>query len=148
MDKIVSRCGFRCDRCPAFTGNNKTFSDQLKTAAGWLRYFDLKMPPDRIRCNGCLSLGGVPTEQDCGEYELPDPDCPIVSCVKQHRMNTCGDCFDYPCKTLLTRMKPVDKAILKFKDKVSQEEYDLFIAPYDYRQTLDSIRDRRVDRID
>ena len=141
MNEIVSRCGFRCDKCPAFSGNNKTFADQLKTASGWARYFGLKMAPDKIRCNGCLS-------EDCGGYDLPDSECPIRPCVLERGMNSCADCFDFPCEKLETRMKSVNDAIANFKDRVPQGEYDGFISPYDYRKTLGEIRDRRVDRID
>lgn len=141
MNQIISRCGFRCDMCPAFTGNNKTFADQARAGAGWSKYFGLKMPPEKIRCDGCLS-------QHCGEYDLPDSACPIRPCVLQHGMNTCADCFDYPCEMLEARMKGVDRAISRFRDKIPQEEFDVFIAPYDFRKTLDEIRDRRTDRID
>ena len=141
MDEIVSRCGFRCYACPAFAGNNKTFADQLKTAAGWSRYFGIKMSPDKIRCNGCLS-------EDCGGYDLPDNECPIRPCVLERGMKSCADCFDFPCEKLETRMKSVNEAIIRFKGKITREEYDTFVAPYDYRKTLGEIRDRRVDRID
>jgi len=36
----------------------------------------------------------------------------------------------------------------RFKGKMPQEEYDTFIAPYDFRKNLTEVRDRRVDRID
>jgi Protein of unknown function (DUF3795) len=141
MNEIISRCGFRCDECPAFAGNNRTFADQLKTATGWSRYFGIKMSPDKIRCNGCPS-------NDCAEYDLPDSECPIRRCVVERGMNTCADCFDYPCTKLQKRMKSVDEAISRFKGKITEEEYDAFIAPYDFRKTLGEIRDRRTDRID
>jgi len=141
MNEIISGCGFRCDLCPAFVGNNKTFADQVRVAAGWSRYFMIKMSPDRIRCSGCFS-------EDCGGYDLPDSECPIKPCVLEHGMNTCADCFDYPCEKLETRMKAVDEAMSRFKGKMPQEEYDTFIAPYDFRKNLTEVRDRRVDRID
>ncbi|HUI31543.1 MAG TPA: DUF3795 domain-containing protein [Candidatus Acidoferrales bacterium] len=141
MAEIISRCGFRCDQCPAFKGNNNTPADQIKTAAGWSRFFGLKMSPDKIICNGCLS-------NECVGHDLPDSECPIKPCVLERGMNTCADCFDYPCEKLMERIRGVDEVISKFKGKISQEEYDTFIAPYDSRKTLDEIRDRRVDRID
>jgi hypothetical protein len=49
---------------------------------------------------------------------------------------------------LEARMKGVDRAISRFRDRIPQEEFDVFIAPYDFRKTLDKIRDRRTDRID
>lgn len=121
MDQIISRCGFRCDICPAFTGNNKTFADQARVAAGWSKYFGLKMPPEKIRCTGCLS-------QDYAECDLPDRACPIRPCVLQRGMNSCADCFDYPCKMLEARMKGVEEAISRFRDKTSQEEFGYWLS--------------------
>ena len=140
-DETVSCCGFRCNECPAYFVNNRTQADQMKVASGWSKYLGLKISPKKIRCNGCLTA-------DCGANELPDSECPIKPCVIERGMNTCADCFDYPCEKLEARMKGIDKAISMFKGKISSEEYDLFIAPYDFRKTLREIRDRRVDRVD
>jgi len=141
MSEVVSRCGFRCDTCPAFTGRIKSSADQIKAADGWSKYFGLKMSAEKIRCNGCLS-------EICVNGELPDSECPIRPCVMMRGMNTCADCFDFPYDQLQTRMKAVDQAIEKFGGKIPMSEYETFIEPYDYRKNLNEIRDRRTDRID
>ncbi len=141
MSQLISRCGYRCDVCPAYVGNNKTIADQLSVAEGWSKYFGLKIPPETIRCNGCLSVYR-------GGYDFPDASCPIRSCVMENNMETCADCFGYPCDKLESRMSSVESAITQFKDKAPKKEFDTYVAPYDARGTLNELRDRRVDRID
>ncbi len=141
MSEIVARCGFRCDECGAYTGNTQTHDDRLKVAAAWNRYFGLNLAPEKLRCNGCWGNA-------CAGSDLPDPSCPIRACVMERGMNTCADCFDYPCEKMETRMKGVEEAIARFRDKITHAEYDAYLAPYDARRTLGEIRDRRVDRID
>lgn len=122
-------------------GNNKTIADQLRVAAGWSKYFGLKIAPERIRCNGCLSVYH-------GGYDLPDTACQIRPCVVEKGMETCADCFDYSCDKLESKMRGVEEVIERFKDKISEKEFDTFIGPYDSRTTLNELRDRRIDRID
>lgn len=63
-------------------------------------------------------------------------------------MFTCADCIEFPCKKMDERMESVEKVIARYAGKISKEEYDSFIAPYDARRILNEIRDRRVDRVD
>lgn len=142
MSEIVARCGFRCDQCMAFAGNNHSLEDRVKVASAWAKYFGLKISPDKIRCNGCWS------EVHAGG-DLPEASCGIKGCVIERGMNTCADCFDYPCERIESRMDGIEEIILRFRDKLTHAEFDAFLAPYDARRTLEEIRDRRVeDRID
>jgi hypothetical protein len=141
MGEIVARCGFRCDECGAYAGNNHSQEDGIRIAEAWTKYFGLNFPPEKLRCIGCWG-------DACTGSELPDPSCPIRACVMERGMNTCADCFDYPCEKMETRMKDIEEVILRFKDRITHAEYDAYIAPYDSRKTLNEIRDRRVDRID
>ena len=47
-----------------------------------------------------------------------------------------------------SRMKGIEEVIACFKGKITHDEFDAYIAPYDARKTLEEMRDRRVDRID
>lgn len=141
MSEMVARCGFRCDECMAFVGNNRTHADRVKVASAWASYFGIRIPAEKIRCNGCWS------EQRAGD-RLPEQSCAVSRCVVERNMSTCADCFDYPCEKIETRMKGVEEVIARFKDEVTGDEFDAYLAPYDARKTLDEIRDRRVDRID
>ncbi len=142
MSEIVARCGFRCDRCMAYTCNSHSQEDRAKVASAWAKYFGLKIPAEGLKCNGCWS------ERHAGG-DLPEASCGIRACVTERGMNTCADCFDYPCEKIETRMKGIEEVIAKFRGKVTHSEYDDFLEPYDARKRLDEIRDRRVeDRID
>lgn len=141
MEKIVARCGFRCDTCRAYAANNHSYDDQVRVASAWAKYFGLKISPEKLRCNGC-------TGERCDNNDFPDLSCPIRACVIERGMNTCADCFDYPCEKMESRMKGVEEVIGRFKDMITHEEFEAYVAPYDSRKNLDELRDRRVDRID
>jgi hypothetical protein len=133
MTEMIARCGFKCHQCLAFRENNKNLSDQIRVAKGWSEYFGLDVPPEKIQCNGCLS-------DDCGGTDFPDKNCPIRPCVIKKNLENCASCKDYPCQKLEERMTGVEAVTKRFYDKIPQEEYDNFIAPYDARKTLDGIR--------
>jgi diguanylate cyclase (GGDEF)-like protein len=73
MTDMIGRCGFKCHACLAFKDNNPTAADQSRVAEGWARYSGLVVPPEKIRCNGCMA-------KDRGEYDFPDMNCPIAPC--------------------------------------------------------------------
>ncbi len=141
MGQIVARCGFRCDACKAYAANNHSNEDRLKVASAWSKYFGLKIPPEKLHCNGCR-------DGECAGDALPDPSCPIRVCVLERGMNTCADCYDYPCDKIESRISEVEDVMLRFVNRISHEEFDAYIAPYDARKTLNEMRDRRTDRID
>jgi hypothetical protein len=133
MGEMIARCGFKCHLCLAFQENNKDHADQIRVAKGWSKYFDLNVPAEKIRCNGCLP-------HDSGGLEFPDKNCPIRPCVIERGLENCAYCEDYPCERLETRMSGVEEVAKRFYGIIPQEEYDNFIAPYDSRKTLDGIR--------
>jgi hypothetical protein len=133
MKIIVSCCGYRCDLCPAFVKNNSSAADRLAVAAGWSKYFKLRMKPDSIRCHGCLA-------EDSGGCDLPPQDCAVRRCVIERKLDNCAGCAEYPCKELERRMRGVEKTIRRFQGKILKREYDRFIAPYDARTMLNRLR--------
>ncbi len=141
MEQFVARCGFRCDSCRAFEGNNHSDDDRLRVSSAWSKYFGLKIPPEKLRCNGCCA-------RESDGNALPDPGCQIRSCVVDRGMKTCADCFDYPCAKIEARMNEIEDVMLRFVNKIPHEEFAAYIAPYDARKTLSDLRDRRIDRID
>jgi hypothetical protein len=133
MAEMIARCGFKCHLCLAFRENNKDYADQIRVANGWSKYFGLDVPPEKIRCNGCLP-------HDSGGLEFPAKNCPIRPCVIEGGLENCAYCEDYPCEKLEARMSGVEEVAKRFYGTIPQEEYDNFIAPYDSRKTLDGIR--------
>jgi hypothetical protein len=133
MAEMIARCGFQCHLCQAFRKNNKDHADQVRVATGWSKYFGLDIPPEKIRCNGCL-----PDEN--GGFEFPDQNCPIRPCAIERGLENCAYCENYPCEKLEGRMSGVEAVAKRFLSTITQEEYDHFIAPYGARKTLDGIR--------
>jgi hypothetical protein len=133
MKTMIARCGFRCDLCGALVRNSPTSADRLDAAAGWAKYFHLKVKPDSMRCNGCLA-------RDCSGYEFPEKNCAIRRCVLERGIDNCAACAEYPCTKLEKRMRGVEKVIKRFRNEVPKREFDRFIAPYDARTTLNQLR--------
>ncbi len=131
MKAIVARCGFRCDQCPAYT--SRTEKARIAGAAGWSRYFKLKVKPASMRCKGCLA--GV-----CKGNEFPSAQCSIRLCVLDRKLDNCAGCREYPCSKLEARMKSVEKRIRQLKGRVPEKEFERFLAPYDARTTLNRLR--------
>jgi hypothetical protein len=124
MAEMIARCGFQCHLCLAFRENNKGRTDQIRVAKGWSKYFDLDVPAEKIRCNGCLP-------NDSGGLEFPDKNCPIRPCVIERGLENCAYCKDYPCEKQEARMSGVEEVAKQFTGTIPQEEYDNFIVPYD-----------------
>lgn len=90
MGRIIAACGNDCSACPRYVIHpyEKTEEELLHTAELWMRigYRDHVVSIDEIRCSGCK----------------PDNWCRyrIVKCCEEHRITTCADCSDYPCKNI------------------------------------------------
>jgi hypothetical protein len=135
MAEVIARCGFKCHSCLAYKENNRDHADQLRVAAGWSKYFDLNIPPEKIRCNGCLSA-------NCNGFDFPVKNCPIRPCVVARGIDNCAYCGDYPCEKLEARMAGFEEVAKRFGQSIAQEEYGKFIALYDSRKTLEGIREK------
>lgn len=44
MGEILSKCGYRCDLCPAYTGNIGGEEDRMKVSRDWKRLFGFEIP--------------------------------------------------------------------------------------------------------
>ncbi len=136
MTEMIARCGFRCDLCPAFRENQEEGADPRATAENWSAFFGVDMPPEQIKCNGCLAV-------DDPALALPDKGCQIRPCVIERGLDNCASCPDYMCDKLRTRTVSYEKVASMFRGMLSQEKYDKFFAPYDVRKTLNEIRLKR-----
>lgn len=69
------------------------------------------MPADEISCTGCSS------HKDC-TYRL-------VECVKEHRVEKCNQCSQFPCEKIDSMLKRSRNYKKKCKELCSQEEYEM-----------------------
>jgi hypothetical protein len=89
------RCGYRCDLCPAYRQNIHGPEDQQRTSDGWFKYYGFRIPPEQIRCDGCLD--GRP------EARRIDTTCPIGPCAISRGLTTCAACPDWGCERSKSR---------------------------------------------
>ena len=130
MEEILTRCGFRCDLCPAYDGNLKSFEDRQRISAGWLKYFGFSVPPEEVGCVGCWNEG-----------KHADTKCPVRPCAIERNLENCAYCGEFGCQKLVSRMDAVDGIEKKFPE-MSAADYDLFVRPYKGREQLMQIRER------
>ena len=126
--EILTRCGFRCDMCPAYVENIGNLADPEAVRLGWKKYFGFDIPADQVVCDGCLNEG-----------KHADKDCPVRPCAIVKKVATCAQCADYGCEKLKSRMDLAESVIPKFKD-IPAQDYNLFFRPYLSRDRLEKLR--------
>jgi len=130
MKEILSKCGYRCDICPAYTGNIKGGEDRMKVSRGWKRLFGFEIPPDKIECAGCHNEG-----------RHADSNCPVRPCAIDKGVENCAFCTDFECDALKTRTGFLDD-YLKNNAEISKEDYERYVRPYASRERLLRIRNK------
>jgi len=131
VDGLLAKCGFRCDLCPAYTGNIKNDEDRSAVSRGWERLFGFDIPPDKVECVGCQNEG-----------RHADTECPVRPCALEKGIENCALCDSFACDALKTRTNFLDD-YLKSAADLSDEDYVFFVKPYDSRKRLNRIRERR-----
>jgi hypothetical protein len=128
--QIISRCGYRCDLCPAYESNIKSDQDKEAMCAAWNKYMGIAIKPEQIQpCAGCQA-----TE------ETPDKECPVRPCATERGVENCAHCPDYGCEKLVTRMSFVDQ-VVRDPSSIPQADYDRFIKPFRGEDNLKAIRE-------
>ena len=119
----ASPCGLYCGVCGirmAYRDNNEKFKERLSTV--------YNLPPDQIRCKGCLS-------DDVFEYCKV---CPVKSCVSAKGFEGCHDCSDFPCDVIKNFPMPVGRKVIlravPFRrehgtDKWMEDEEKRYVCP-------------------
>jgi len=102
MTELLGNCGLVCGECPAYKatrGNDKALL--ARTAKQWSKAFHLDLRPEDILCDGCTSSG---------RHSGYCAKCPIRACACGRGVETCAECDDYGCDTLLTFLKHAPEA--------------------------------------
>ena len=129
--EILSKCEYRCDLCPAYSGNIHRDDDRQRASDAWFKYFGFRVKPEEINCDGCKD-----------NTEPIDKKCPVHPCVVQKRLDNCGYCQDMPCDKLKTRMNFIEERPINLKD-VPREDYIKYIQPYLSKERLIKIKAKR-----
>lgn len=129
-NEILSRCGYRCDLCLAYKPNIDKEDRREILQKGWLEIYGIYMEIKDIVCEGCVS---------CEFPKLIDFQCPVRSCVLTKKLDNCASCDRYSCKKLDSRMVDKKELEIKLRRVFSDEEYNLFIRPYESKKRLDKL---------
>jgi len=63
-----------------------------KTAAEWSKAYNFAFSPETINCHGCFATDGVQIGH-CAQ-------CEMRKCAISKKAVNCGDCVEFPCKTI------------------------------------------------
>ncbi|HOY30586.1 MAG TPA: DUF3795 domain-containing protein [Bacteroidales bacterium] len=126
---VLSKCGFRCDLCPAYKENISSEKDTLLLSEQWHRLFGFNIPPEHITCAGC-------------NIEAPhaDPNCPVRPCVIDRHIQNCAYCSDFGCDNLKTRMDFLEDYLTKEGKTLSDADYNKYLLAYESKKRLLTIR--------
>ncbi len=93
MSEMIAICGLICTECPTYLATQKNDDDERqKVAEQWSKLFKMKIEPDDINCDGCLSE----SERHFNYCTV----CKIRQCGKGKGVQNCAYCADYPCTLL------------------------------------------------
>lgn len=98
MEEKITLCGDNCLMCPRY--NAKSDEELKKVAELWYRLGlrNTVVSNEEISCLGCSS------HKQC-TYRL-------VECIKEHKVNKCNQCSNYPCEKIdymLTRTEEFNR---------------------------------------
>ncbi len=128
---ILTRCGYRCDLCLAYTPNvTGTPSNREKLSDGWFKYFGFRLPPERILCDGCMAQNP----------RLIDQACPVRPCVLERGLDNCAQCEEYICARLAERLVVYEAVRERAGGSVPEDDHQCFIRPYENKRRLDALR--------
>ncbi len=128
--EILSRCGFRCDLCPAYNPNIKSFDDKKEVSEKWQKYFGFYLPPEKVGCDGCINNDAT-----------LDTECQVRPCVNEKKLENCAYCEDFGCEKLKSRMNAFEEVINKFAD-IPERDYRIFLIPFNSKKHLMEIREQ------
>jgi len=126
-EKIISRCGYRCDLCLAYAPNVEHHPEnKQKLSDGWFNYFGFRIPPESILCQGCMEVNP----------KLIDQNCPVRPCVIEKGIDNCSYCKDYGCEKLQDRWVVFEELQEKLGNPIPSMDRKLYIFPYENKKRL------------
>ncbi len=110
MEEKITLCGDNCIECPRYNAHSE--EELSKVAELWHRvgWRDRIVSNEEIACTGCS------THKEC-TYRL-------VECTKEHNVEKCNQCADFPCEKIDDMLKRSEAYQKKCKEVCSDEEYD------------------------
>ncbi|MBN1805350.1 MAG: DUF3795 domain-containing protein [Sedimentisphaerales bacterium] len=128
MEPIISKCGYRCDLCPAYETNLKSDADKQRMSDAWEKYCGFEVPAEAIKsCAGCAAGGG-------------DETCTVRPCATEKNLDNCAHCEQFGCDKLKQKIDFVEQNVKVKLSDIPEENYNLFIKPFISKECLNEIR--------
>ncbi|MHC4478205.1 MAG: DUF3795 domain-containing protein [Planctomycetota bacterium] len=129
-EPIVSKCGYRCDLCPAHESNLKSEADKKTMCDAWNKYLGGNIEPEAISvCGGCQAEG-----------KQGDESCPVRPCAIGRGVETCAHCEEFACEKVKSKMNFVEESV-KDVSNIPQSDFKKFIEPFFGGRHLSEIRE-------
>jgi len=130
MKEILTKCGYRCDLCPAYSENIKSDEDKKGVSENFKRIFGFDIAPDDIECVGCHNEG-----------KQADAGCPVRPCVMERGYESCAQCDRFICDKLKTRTDFIEEYVSK-SGKICSEDYAMYVKAYESKPRLCELREK------
>lgn len=85
--KLIGICGIYCGDCPSYLAHRTNDIGELEARAQ-----RMGLPPEEVRCDGCLSDRVAPSCRECPAG--------FRDCAREHGVRWCFECSDFPCGRL------------------------------------------------
>ena len=138
MQKLITRCGYRCDLCLAYRPNlEKNPSNGQLLSDGWFKYFGFHISAVEICCDGCLAEAA----------ELVDKSCPVRPCVIRHDLKNCSYCEVYKrgCAILVERLVDREEVEHRMGAEIPPQDYQWIVRPYENKRRLGALKSNKTE---
>ncbi|NIM96138.1 MAG: DUF3795 domain-containing protein [Anaerolineales bacterium] len=136
MDEFIAKCGINCANCPSFEANLLTDEDRVSCSKGFEIYHGFRIAPEKLRaCCGCQTPDDVSSERYLN--------CVVRRCAIKTGVENCAYCSAYPCEAVPTVTASVNTRAeieAELGKPIPEEDYLVFIEPYEGLKHLDTIR--------
>lgn len=123
MERLVGKCGFVCEDCPAYSKNINSEADREEVSRKWLEIFQYPIDPAEIRCDGCVRVPGE-------GHEMLHGDCEFRACADGRGLDHCGLCPEYPCEKLEGYLSAYEQVARDWGDRISAADRDKYLKPH------------------
>ena len=128
-EPIISKCGYKCDRCPAHKSNRKSEDDKKIMCDAWNKYLGSSIEPEAISaCRGCQAEG-----------DQGNKTCSVRPCATAKGMENCAHCGEFACEKVKGRMNFVGESV-KDVSSISEPDFKKFVEPFLGGRYLNEIR--------
>lgn len=87
VKQLVGICGIYCGTCPKYLAPRYQDLDYIRRTSE-----ETGLPPEQIRCDGCLSDNVFPSCRDCRHG--------FRRCARENKVTWCFECRHFPCQRL------------------------------------------------